>query len=378
MIRLTVPAVGPEEIEACVQVLKEGQLVHGEECRSFEQELAAYLGVREAVVVSSGTAALHLTLVALGIGPGDAVIVPDFTFPATANVVELVGARPIFVDVDMSTYNISVEALRKTLAAWQGPEVIKMLMPVHEFGCPADMEAICTLARQYGLFVVEDAACALGAHIDGRKVGGFGDCACFSFHPRKTLTTGEGGAITTDSPELAERFRLLRAHGMSAQKDGMHFMLPGFNYRLTNFQAALGRVQLRKLDAWIEERCHIQAEYRRLLGGLDGVSLPEERPGHSWQTFMMVLADKIERDAVITALKETGVETNLGAQCVHCQDYYTGKYPEEYRQLGSNNAYRLYRQGLALPLYQGLSGKEIAYIADCLRNVLRDDNVCRT
>jgi perosamine synthetase len=370
MIRLTVPAIGNEEIEACARVLKGGQLVHGEECLLFEQELAAYLGVKEAVVVSSGTAALHLALLALGIGPGDAVLVPDFTFPATANVVELIGARPVFVDVEQGTYNISIDALKETIQSWNGAETLKAIMPVHEFGCPADMAALKELACRYDLHIVEDAACAIGAAFEDRKIGSFGDCACFSFHPRKTLTTGEGGAIVTDDPEVANKLRLLRAHGMMPQKDGIHFMLPGFNYRLTNFQAAMARVQLKKLDGWLEERKGIQAEYRKQLAECPGISLPADIDGHSWQTFMISLDNSINRDEVILALKKDGVETNFGAQCVHYQDYYRDKYPADSEALGRNNAYHLYRQGLALPLYQGLTELEIKYVADALKKYL--------
>ena len=370
MFRLTIPPIGDDEIQACVRVLREGQLVHGEECRLFEQELAEYIGVKEAVVVSSGTAALHLALIALGIGPGHAVLVPDFTFPATANVVELVGARPVFIDVNRGNYNMSVDLLRDAIRTWQGPETLKAIMPVHEFGCPADMTAINSIALEHNLSVVEDAACALGASLNGKKIGSFGDCACFSFHPRKTLTTGEGGAIATNNPKVAERLRLLRSHGMQPQKDGIHFMLPGYNYRLTNFQAAMARVQLKKLDDWIEERRQIQAEYRRLLTDCSRISVPVDCDGHSWQTFMTVIDPAIDRNRVMADLKEAGIETNLGAQCVHSQDYYLHKYPDQCELLGHNNAHLLFRCGLALPLYQGLAKADLTNITDCLKRVL--------
>ncbi|MFQ5779388.1 MAG: DegT/DnrJ/EryC1/StrS family aminotransferase, partial [Nitrospiria bacterium] len=265
MIRLSAPNLGDEECKAVERVLRSGQLVHGEECDLFEKELSEYLGVSDVVVVSSGTAALHLSLIALGVGAGDAVLVPDFTFPATVNVVELVGARPVFVDVDISTYNVTCERLEEAIESWKGPERLKAIIPAHEFGCPADMTGMMALAKEHNLLVIEDAACALGATHHGRKVGSFGDTGCFSFHPRKSLTTGEGGAIATNNRAVAAKLRQWRSHGMQSSPQGMQFMVPGFNYRMTNFQAALGRVQLLRLDGWLKERRQLQQIYYQEL-----------------------------------------------------------------------------------------------------------------
>lgn len=369
MIKLSLPSIGDDECQAVERVLRSGQLVHGEECDLFEQELANYLGCKDVISVSSGTAALHLSLTALGIGHGDAVLVPDFTFPATVNVVELVGARPIFVDVDLQTYNITPENILKAINQWNGQEKIRAIIPVHEFGCPADMSAIVNIAKEYDLLVIEDAACALGATHKGQKVGTFGQAGCFSFHPRKAITTGEGGAIATNDTELAVRLRKWRSHGIERNSSGMNFVLPGFNYRLTNFQAALGRVQLVKFDAWLKVRNALQGLYRNSLANTS-LLLPTDVIGHAWQTFMVVLPEQIKRDDVIAKLKENGIETNLGAQGIHCQQYYQQKYPQMCKEQQKNNAEKLFVNGLALPLHQAILEKEVDFIARRLNKAL--------
>lgn len=365
MIKLSVPSIGDEECRVVERVLRSGQLVHGEECELFEKELAQYLDCKEVVIVSSGTAALHLALVALGIGPGDAVLVPDFTFPATVNVIEIVGARPIFVDVDLKTYNITPENIRFAINEWKGAEKIKAIMPVHEFGCPAEMTAIMEIAKEYDLLVVEDAACALGAIYEGKKVGTFGQAGCFSFHPRKAITTGEGGAITTNNTELADKLRIWRNHGIQRSEKGMNFILPGFNYRLTNFQAALGRVQLTKFDSWLRIRYELQKLYRKELIHAD-IVIPAEVAGHAWQTFMIVLPKQLDRNDVIAKLKGKGIETNLGAQGLHCLQYYQQKYPEMCQTLYHNHAETLYNNGLALPFHQNILKEEVIKVTSTI------------
>jgi perosamine synthetase len=369
MIKLSVPSIGDEECLAVERVLRSGQLVHGEECELFEQELATYLGCEDVVVVSSGTAALHLALVALGIGHGDAVIVPDFTFPATVNVVELVGARPIFVDVDMSTYNITAEKIRQTIKEWEGPEKIRAIMPVHEFGCPANMTVIMEIAKEYDLLVVEDAACGLGAVHSGKRVGAFGTAGCFSFHPRKAITTGEGGAIAVNDALLAKKLRTWRNHGIQRLNGNMNFVLPGFNYRLTNFQAALGRVQLKKFDSWLVVRQELQQVYRQQLSDMC-IMLPENTEGHAWQTFMVVLPEELERAEVISRLKDHGIEVNLGAQSLHCLQYYQEKYPKMCKEKEQNIAEKLYFYGLALPLCQSMTKDDIETVCFKIKEIL--------
>lgn len=368
MLKLSQPNISEEAIAAVADVLRSGQLVHGPESEAFEKELARYLGCADVLLVSSGTAALHVALLALDIGPGDAVIVPDFTFPATANVVAMVGAKPVIVDVEPGTYTLSTEKFEAVVKTWRGPERLRAVMPVHEFGCPAEMDEISRIARSHGLFIVEDAACALGGTYKEKKVGTFGDLGCFSFHPRKTLTTGEGGAVATNNADLARRLRRLRNHGMERTQTGMQFFEPATNYRLTNFQAALGRHQLPHLDAWINARVELAHAYRSRLSSLQEaglVSLPKMVVGHSWQTFMILLDAAFDRAAVISDLREQGIEANLGAQSLSM----IGIYGESRMELEIGPA--LYRSGLALPLYETLTLSDIQQVCDVLTAVTR-------
>lgn len=370
MLRLSLPHLDEAAIDGAVQVLRAGQLVHGAQGQAFEEELQAWLGCGHAVLVSSGTAALHLALLAQGIGPGDAVLVPDFTFPATANVVRLAGAVPVFVDVDRASYCATAAGFGAAIEAWSGPERLRALMPVHEFGHPVEMDGVRDLARRNGLRVIEDAACALGARVSGRSAGTLGDVGCFSLHPRKTLTTGEGGIVVTDDAQTAQRLRRLRSHGMERGGGGVvRFLEPGLNYRLTDFQAALGRAQLPLLRGWIEARRELAGAYRERLEPLVArgrVFLPADDAGHSWQTFMVVLAEDVARDEVIQRLAAQGIETNLGAQCVSAQPAFAAYAP----RAGSAEAQRLYRQGLALPFCEQYGQVEVEQVARALSEVL--------
>jgi perosamine synthetase len=369
MLRLSLPHLDETAIAAAADVLRSGMLVHGVQGNAFEAELQQWLGVKHAVLVSSGTAALHLALVALDIGPGDAVLVPDFTFPATANVVLLAGATPVLVDVDPRTYCVTPAALEETIVNWHGPQRLRALMPVHEFGHPVDMAAVRSIAQRHGLKMIEDAACAIGAGAPGAFMGTLGDIGCFSLHPRKTLTTGEGGILTTHDDALAARLRRLRSHGLERGPSGMSFHEAGFNYRLTDFQAAIGRTQLPHLAGWIGSRRALAAQYREALAPLERaghLSLPADHAGHSWQTFMVVLADGVDRAAIIRALAERGIEANLGAQCVSAQPPFVAHAPAG----GSPNANRLFRQGLALPFCEQYGAAEVAQVTQALAAVL--------
>ncbi len=371
MLRLSLPHIDEAAIAAVAEVLRSGQLVQGPQVAAFEFELQALLGCRHAVAVNSGTAALHLALVALGIGPGDAVLVPDFTFPATGNVVRLVGARPVLVDVDPSSYCLTPQAVQAAIAAWRGPERLSAVMPVHEFGQPVDMVGLLAVAERQGLAVVEDAACAIGATVDTsagpRAAGAAGTIGCFSLHPRKTLTTGEGGVLATDDDALAARLRRLRNHGMERGAEGVVFHEAGYNLRLTDVQAALGRAQLPHLQGWIDARRVLAARYRVLLAPLVQaglLALPAEHPGHSWQTFMTVLVDGIDRAVVIRALAAEGIEANLGAQCLSAQPAFADVAEP------SPVARRLFAQGLALPFCERYGTAEIERVSSTLARVL--------
>lgn len=367
MLKLSQPNISEKAIAAVTEVLRSGQLVHGQECEMFERELAAYLGCSEVILVSSGTAALHVALLALNIGPGDAVIVPDFTFPATANVVALTGARAVIVDVMPDTYTLDTTKFEQVVSNWNGPELLRAVMPVHEFGRMADMAEISRIAKAYGLAVVEDAACALGASLGGRKAGTHGDLGCFSFHPRKTLTTGEGGAVATDDVMLAGRLRRLRNHGMERTKSGVRFLEAATNYRLTNFQAVLGRAQLPLLDGWIQTRRELVKSYLSALAPLaeqGGLHCPGWDHGHSWQTFMVVLNASHNRNEVIENLRERGIEANLGAQSLTSIGIY-GE-PKPYPVIGP----LLYMHGLALPLFECMSLDDVRRVSTAVTEIL--------
>jgi dTDP-4-amino-4,6-dideoxygalactose transaminase len=364
MLRLSTPHLNDAAIAAAAAVLRTGALVHGEQGRAFERELADWLAARHAVLVSSGTAALHLALITAGIRPGDAVLVPDFTFPATGSAVVLAGARPVLVEVDASSYCITQATLADAIACWRGAERLRAVMPVHEFGYPVDMRAVGALAEQHGLVVIEDAACAIGARTGDRFAGTIGDIGCFSLHPRKTITCGEGGILTTADESTAQRLRRLRNHGLEAGPSGMQVIEAGYNYRLTDFQAALGRAQLPALHEWIAMRRALAAAYRAALEPLASagrIALPADHPGHSWQTFMVVLADGIDRDAVKTRLAQAGIESNLGAYCLSRQPAFTS-----FARGGRSVAGRLFAQGLALPFCEQYGAAEVEQVAAAL------------
>lgn len=370
LLRLSLPNIDEDAIAAVAEVLRSGRLVHGVEGEAFERELEQWLGVRHAVLVSSGTAALHLALLALGIGAGDAVLVPDFTFPATANVVLLTGARPVLVDVDARSYCVSLEAVRAAIESWRGPERLRLLMPVHEFGRPVDMAGLRALADEHGLRIVEDAACAIGARDGAGLAGTLGDIGCFSLHPRKTLTTGEGGILATADDALAARLRRLRSHGMSRGAQGLAFDEPGLNYRLTDFQSALGRPQLRRLHGWIAARRELARRYLAALAPLERsrrLVLPVDVEGHSWQTFMVVLADGIDRGAVVRSLAERGIEAGPGAQCLSALAPFA-----RFALAPTSNAMRLHLQGLALPFCERYGEPEVDRVAAALHDALAE------
>ena len=361
MIKLAQPHISEQAIDEVVAVLRSGNLVQGTYVEAFEQTLQAYLGVRHVVVVSSGTAALHLCLMALGIGPGDEVIVPAFTFPATANVVELCGAKPVFVDIGLDDYCVDVSKLKYALTAQT-----KVVMPVHEFGQAAEMDSIQRFAQEHGLFLVEDAACALGTEFAGKRVGSFGAAGCFSFHPRKAITTGEGGAIATDNDALADQLRSLRNHGITRVGGAMDFSAAGINYRMTDFQAALGCAQLRDFDQTIVQRIQIAKWYNVQFADIEAirppVSLPDRK--HVYQTYHVLLDASVDRERLMAALKAAGIESNLGAQALQCTDYYKHKY--KLAEDDFSHAARAYRSGLALPMGGHIDEQAVSFIAQQL------------
>lgn len=366
-IRLARPYLDSDELKEVAGVLETGYLTQGPKTVEFETRVADYLGVSHAVATTSATTALHLAMVALGVSPGDEVILPSFTFPATANIVIQQGAIPVLADIDLETFNISPESL----AAKITPRT-KAVIAVHLFGLPADMERILAITRPLGIPVVEDAACALGAWLGDRPCGILGDLACFSFHPRKIVTTGEGGMLTTNNPEYGHRVRRLRQHGGERINNRFEFAEPGFNYRMSDINAAVGVAQMRKLD-WIV------AERRRLASlltaeikaqGLAGVSVPREPAGyrHTYQSYVVLLDNGIDREAVIQRMLAQGVETTVGTYALHVEKYIQVRYGCRDEDLP--NSLHAWRQALSLPLYPGLSDDNVKSIVSALRNSL--------
>jgi len=345
-VRLAWPEVGEEELAEIAAVLETGQLTMGPKVRELEELLAAAAGTTHAAAVSSGTAALHVAVLALGIGEGDEVLVPAYTFPATANVVALVGAKPVLVDVDSVTMNIDPEDAARRVTART-----KAVLAVHLFGRPARLEELPDLP------VLEDAAGALGASRGGRPCGSLGLVACFSFHPRKIVTTGEGGAVTTDDTLLDERVRSLRHHGWSPSSAYEDMPAPAFNYRISDVLCALGIPQLRRLDELLAERERVAAGYAERLAHLE-VVLPTADLGdrHGLQAYV-VQVDR--RDEVMESLRGQGIGCQIGTYALHRLGAYRGQgsFP------GADAAYE---RALALPLHGRLTDGELDRVAEAL------------
>jgi dTDP-4-amino-4,6-dideoxygalactose transaminase len=365
-IRLSKPYFGDKQSVMIMikDILDRGFLVQGNYVTKFEKQLSGYLGVKHSIAVSSGTAALHIALVALGIGRGDEVIVPAYTFPSTANVVELVGGKPIFVDVDLDTYNIQVDQIQKALS----PRT-KAIIPVHLFGNPSNMDQIIKIANVHGLTVIEDAAGALGSSYKGKKCGTLGTIGCLSFHPRKVITTGEGGMIVTSDDYLVKIVRRIRNHGMKATASTIDVVTPGFNYRLSEIQAAIGLCQVNDLQNRIRERQKLAEYYKNLLEYNPKISLQKVHVNTtvSWQAFVVRVIGK-KNSSIIKRLKKKGIEAMIGTYALHVLNYYQKKYhfqPSDYP-----NAARLYTECLALPFYNGMTIEMIEEVVKALEEII--------
>jgi perosamine synthetase len=376
---ITKPVFGPEELRAVQLPIESGWVVQGPRVREFEQRFEAFTQAPHAVATTSCTTALHLALAILGAGPGDEVVVPAFTWISTVNVVEYVGATPRFCDVDLATYNLDPDALERAV----GERTVGVI-PVHLFGLCADMERIGDLARERDLWLVEDAACAFGAWHRGRHAGTLGDIGCFSFHPRKSITTGEGGMLTTARDEWDVEARSLRDHGASRSDLERHesrdaHVLPeyerlGFNYRMTDLQGALGCAQMERADWILAERRRRAAIYDELLAGLDWLRTPAVPAGdvHGYQAYVCLYrpeeptlgnAERLhaERNALMRALAEDGIATRPGTHAPSESGYYARRYGLE--PGGFPNAHLAERLTIALPLYPQMSDEDQELVA---------------
>ncbi len=374
-IPITKPMFGEDEERAVVEVLRSGWVVQGPKVAEFERLVADYVDVPEAVATSSCTTALHLALVLLGIGPGDEVIVPSFTFIATANVVCYTGATPVFVDIDPQTYNLDPDAIEAAIT----PRT-RAIMPVHQIGLAADMDCINAVAHRHGLAVIEDAAPALGAMYKERRVGGLGNVTCLSFHPRKVITAGEGGMILTADQALANRARILRTHGMSLSDLARHHAKNiaieeyhdlGYNYRLSDLHAAVGIEQLKKLDFMLTQREQIAARYNEAFASLECVQLPfssSDTP-HSYQSYIIQLRPQLTkpREQAMQQMLEVGVATRRGVMAIHLEPYYRQRFPQVKLPVTENAA----SQTLLLPIYATMTDDEQEYVIEHLLRTLR-------
>jgi perosamine synthetase len=372
-IPITRPVLGEAELEAVRRPLLSGWVAQGPEVAAFERELAGRVGARHACAVSSGTAALHLALLALGVGLGDEVVTVSHSFIATANAVRYTGATPVFVDIEPATFNLDPRGLAAALSSRT-----RALLVVHQLGMPCDLDAILAFAGERSLPVVEDAACALGSELRWRgaweRIGKpHGDIACFSFHPRKVITTGEGGMLTTASRALDATFRRLRQHAPTVPRAGPQEspeLLPeaystvGFNYRMTDLQAAVGRAQLARLGGLLERRRALAARYGELLGGCASLALPVEPEWarSNWQSYCVRLRGGPGQRAVRQRLLDEGIATRRGVTAIHREPAYSG---QELRVALPESA-RAQDECVMLPLYPQLTDEEQDRVAAAL------------
>ena len=359
MLRLADPRFGDDAVAAIARVLASGRLTQGPVLEEFEQAIARFCGARHALATTSATTAIELVLAALDVGPGDEVAVADFTYPATGNAVFQRRGQPVLVDADPATYCVSPEALERALTGRT-----KAVITVDVFGLPADYGAIEPLLAGRGIPLVCDGACALGGAIGDRRVGGFGLATCFSFHPRKSLTTGEGGMVTTDDDALADRMRSLRNHGTRRTGWRASFVEPGFNYRMSELNAALGLVQVPHHEATVARRGELARGLDERLRGVPGVR-PQAVPDghrHPYQSYVVTLEDeRLERDATIEALLAQGVESTLGTYAMHAEPAFMERCGTRPGDLP--NSRRLAERTLALPLHERLREEDLDTVA---------------
>lgn len=383
-IPITKPYFGEEERAAILEPLDTGWVVQGPKVAEFERLFAEYAKVPYTLATTSCTTALHLALVALGVGPGDEVLVPAFTFVATANVVEYQRAKPVFVDVDLRTFNIDISQIEPRIT-----DRTKAIMPVSLFGLSADMEPIIELAHQHNLYVIEDAACAVGAWYKGHHAGALADVGCVSFHPRKAITTGEGGMVLANDRELAEKVRALRDHGATKSDLQRHegkrsFLMPeynsvGYNYRMTDLQGSVGVAQMGKLRYILERRSALARRYDQALEKLEWLETPYIPEGyvHGYQSYVCLFRPEEptmgnveelheQRNALMERLEDRGIATRQGTQAVHVLGYYRRKYG--LRPADFPNAYLAERLSLALPLYAQMTDEEQDFVCQSLRD----------
>jgi dTDP-4-amino-4,6-dideoxygalactose transaminase len=378
VIPIALPLLADEEADAARAAVLSGWVSQGPEVAAFEREFAALVGAPNACAVSNCTTALHLALTALNIGPGDEVITVSHSFVATANCILYCDATPIFVDIDPDAYNIDPDRVSEAIS----PRT-RAIIAVHQMGMPCDLAALTALAARKGVALIEDAACAAGSQIrmngNWERIGKpHGLIACFSFHPRKVITTGEGGMLTTADAELDRKFRLLRQHGMNVPDTVRHgspqvifedYLMVGFNYRMTDVQAAVGRKQLERLPELVARRRALASRYTELLGNIDGLRLPFEPDWarSNWQSYCVRLPDRLDQRAVMQKLLDQGIATRRGIMCSHREAPYANV--EQLYDLRQSECAQ--DHSILLPIYAQMSEYDQERVAHALQTELR-------
>jgi perosamine synthetase len=377
VIPITMPVLEKAEAEAAHQAVLSGWVSQGPQVAAFEREFAAVVGAPHACAVANCTTALHLALLAVGVGPGDEVITASHSFIATANSIRYCGATPVFVDIDPATYNIDPQHVAEAVTGRT-----RAILAIHQMGMPCDLHALMAVAKRHDIALIEDAACAAGSEV-GRngqweRIGKpHGQIACFSFHPRKVITTGEGGMLTTSDPEFDHRFRLCRQHGMSVSDIVRHgaqqvvfedYLVIGFNYRMTDVQAAVGRKQLERLPDLVSRRRAHAARYNELLGNIEGLVLPFEPDWarSNWQSYCVRLPTRVDQKALMQSLLNQGIATRRGIMCSHREAPYSGdkqRYDLRQSELAQDHS-------ILLPIYTQMTEEDLDRIANALREEL--------
>ena len=378
MIPIAMPVLEKAEAEAAHEAVLSGWVSQGPQVAAFEREFAELVGATRACAVSNCTTALHLALLSVGVGPGDEVITASHSFIATANAIRYCGAIPIFVDIDPCTYNIDPHRVAEAVTSRT-----RAILAIHQMGMPCDLASLTDVASRHYIALIEDAACAAGSQIrvngEWEQIGKpRGQIACFSFHPRKVITTGEGGMLTTSDPELDHKFRLFRQHGMSVPDTVRHgsqrvifenYLMVGFNYRMTDVQAAVGRKQLQRLPELVARRRLLAAHYVELLADIDELGLPVEPDWalSNWQSYCVRLPDRVDQRAVMQSLLDKGIATRRGIMCSHREAPYSSqKQRHDLRQ-----SEVVQDHSILLPIYAQMNDDDVQRVADALKGELR-------
>ncbi|WP_439882575.1 DegT/DnrJ/EryC1/StrS family aminotransferase [Pontibacter sp. MBLB2868] len=379
MIPIAKPYLTEEEAQAAYDTILTGWITQGPKVQEFEEKFAAYTGAKYAVAVSNCTTALHLAMIVTGVGPGDEVICPSMSYIATANAIKYVGATPIFAEVQPETYNIDPLDVEKRIT-----DKTKAILIVHQVGMPADIDVFQELCDKYGLKLIEDAACAAGSAYKGKKIGSHSELVCFSFHPRKVISTGDGGMITTNREDYYNRLKLLRQHGMSVNDRVRHeankvifedHVEVGYNYRMTDIQAAVGIKQLEKLDWIVIERRKIAAAYQEAFKSLDFVRLPLEKEGYysNYQSYSIYLkrSCQVGRNELMQELLDKGIASRRGIMTAHRETAYKDKCGVLSLPVSED----LQDKSVIIPLYVPMDEEKIKYVIESFRSIVTPETI---